>query len=72
MVALQVAPRIRHISHAEELVCPAGHLCDGALVAKGLEGEVAVVVAHAGSADTTEGEGVEHGVEEAVVDGGSS
>jgi hypothetical protein len=41
-------------------------------VAKGLKGEVAVVVAHAGSADSAEGEGVEHGVEEAVVDGGSS
>lgn len=72
MVALQLAPRVRHISHAEQLVRPAGHFGDGALVTEGLEGEVAVVVAHAGRADTTKRKGVEHGMEEAVVDGGSS
>lgn len=71
MVALQLAGRIGHVSHAQQLVCPGWDLCDGTLVAEGLEGEVAVVVARAGGSNATDGAWVEHGVEEAVVDGGT-
>lgn len=70
--ALEFVDAIWHIAHLDQGFDPARHAGDAALVAKGLEGEVAVVVALAGGADTTKRSVVHCSVEEGVVAGGTA
>ena len=70
--ALELADVVWHVAHLDQGFNPARHAGNAALVAKGLEGEVAVVVALAGGADTTKRSLVHRSVEEGVVASGTT